>query len=222
MATSERGGAIEGTVAATVHGHYWLRPAAGGAATPASLLVGFHGYGESATDHLEALSRIPGIQGWHLAAVQGLHSFYKRSGEVVAGWMTSLDRELAIADNLAYVAAAVAALRAEVNATGDPVFAGFSQGVAMAYRAAAAQPAAGLIALAGDIPPEVDPKNLPPVLLGRGRGDTWYDDTKLQADIDRLKAAGIPHTQCVFDGGHEWTEVFHQAAATFLASLPAG
>ncbi len=89
----------------------------------------------------------------------------------------------------------------------------------MAYRAAAAIPSRGLVALAGDVPPEVDPGRLPPVLLGRGRGDTWYDEAKMAADLERLEVAGVPAAACVFDGGHEWTPAFYQAVGDFLAGL---
>ncbi len=204
-------------IAATVHGHYWVRPAATGG--PAPWLVGFHGYGETAERLLAAAERIPGAESWHLASVQGLHPFYTRQGAVVAGWMTRFDRELAIADNTAYAAAVVEALRADLATAGEPVFAGFSQGVAMAYRAAATVPSRGLVALAGDVPPEVDVRRLPPVLIGRGRGDTWYDEAKMSADLERLAAAGVPVETCVFEGGHEWTGEFRRAVAGFLARI---
>jgi poly(3-hydroxybutyrate) depolymerase len=131
-------------VPTTVHGRYLVRPAR--AEAPAPLLVGFHGYGENASDHLAALERVPGADAWHLVAVQALHPFYKRDGSVVASWMTKLDREAAIADNVGYVERVVAAVQGELDVTGVVVFAGFSQGVAMAYRAAAALPASGLVA----------------------------------------------------------------------------
>ncbi len=202
---------------ATVHGHYWARRAAGSGAAP--WLVGFHGYGENAERLLEAMESIPGTAAWHLASVQALHPFYTRRGEVVAGWMTRFDREHAIADNTAYAAAAVEALRSEIPVAGEPVFAGFSQGVAMAYRAAAAMPCRGLLALAGDVPPEIDAERLPPVLIGRGREDAWYDQAKMAADLDRLEGAGTPVETCVFDGGHEWTDRFYRAAGDFLEGL---
>ncbi len=206
-------------IAATVHGHYWVRPAA--TDSPAPLLVGFHGYGENAERLLGALERIPDAGAWHVASVQALHPFYTRQGEVVAGWMTRFDRELAIADNTAYAAAAVDALHGELAIAGKPVFAGFSQGVAMAYRAASAVECRGLVALAGDVPPEVEPKRLPPVLIGRGRGDSWYDEAKMAADLERLDAAGVCVKTCVFDGGHEWTAAFYRAVGDFLLTLPA-
>lgn len=214
------GARFDRSIPATVHGHYWVRPAAG--TRPAPLLVGFHGYGETAVRLLEALAEIPGAGDWHLASVQALHPFYTRRGEVVAGWMTRFDRELAIADNTAYAAAAVAALREELAVAGDPVFAGFSQGVAMAYRAAAATPSRAVVALAGDVPPEVDPGRLPRVLIGRGLGDTWYDEEKMAADLERLRAAGVPVATSVFEGGHEWTAEFRRASGELLAELSAG
>src|SRR5688500_2072657 len=67
------------------------------------LMVGFHGYAESAEANLAELAAIPGAESWSIVAVQALHPFYTRSGSVVASWMTSLDRELAIADNITYV-----------------------------------------------------------------------------------------------------------------------
>lgn len=205
------------TLPATVHGHYWVRPAAGGA--PAPLLVGFHGYGENGEGFLRSLEGIPGSTGWHVASVQALHPFYTRQGQVVASWMTRFDREHAIADNVAYARAAVAALSIELDVSPVLVFAGFSQGVAMAYRAAAAvDRCSGVIALAGDVPPEVDPARLPRVLLGQGRGDTWYRDAKRDGDLARLESAGVEVETAVFDGGHEWTDEFYRAAGRFLAT----
>src|SRR5687768_8889487 len=138
------------------------------------LLVGFHGYAENAERHILELQKIPGIDSWSVAAIQALHPFYPRRGggdDIVASWMTRLDRELAIAENVEYVRRALAAIWRGTSGETTLVFAGFSQGVAMAYRAGAfAVPANGLIALAGDVPPDVMAAEvkLPPVLVGRG------------------------------------------------------
>jgi predicted esterase len=100
------------------------------------------------------------------------------------------------------------------------VFLGFSQGVAMAYRAAARSAATGLIALGGDIPPELAASHpaLPPVLIGRGTHEEWYTDAKLQNDLRLLTPLTTVET-CVFEGGHEWTAEFREAAGRFLATL---
>jgi len=98
--------------------------------------VGFHGYAQNAETFLESLVAIPGAETWRVASVQGLHPFYSRGSHVVAGWMTRQDREHAIADNIAYVDAVLDDMAAAFGAPEKLVFAGFSQGVAMAYRAA--------------------------------------------------------------------------------------
>ena len=220
---SDRTAPYDRTLPATVHGHYWARPAdpARTGEGQAPLLVGFHGYGENGAGFLRSLEAIPGSEAWHVASVQALHPFYTKRGEVVAGWMTRFDRELAIADNIAYARSAVAALREELSPAPALVVAGFSQGVAMAYRAAAGlEGCSGVIALAGDVPPEVDPGRLPGVLLGQGRGDTWYTDDKREADLARLAQVGVPVETCVFDGGHEWSDEFYRAAGRFLRQRP--
>jgi len=209
------------TIAAGTHGLYLLAVPPGGGRHP--VLMGFHGYGESAETHLAALAAIPGAEHWALCAVQALHRFYDRkSGAVVAGWMTSQDRELAIADNIAYVRDVARAILAEPWADGRLVYAGFSQGVAMAYRAAAFAgiAARGLIALAGDVPPDVladGMRAFPPLLIGTGESDVWYTPARLAADAAALAALGITPQTLVFQGGHVWTPQFAAAAGQFLA-----
>jgi predicted esterase len=135
--------------------------------------------------------------------------------------MTREDRDLAIADNLEYIGRVLGAVRQEGRAGRPLVFAGFSQGGAMAYRAAARYGADGVIVLAADVPPDVagGGVRLPRVLLGRGTGDAWYTEDKYAADLDALRGLGSRVEGCVFDGGHEWTAPFHAAAARLLAEL---
>ena len=97
-------------IVTSVHGTYLLEVPP----SPAGCLVGFHGYGENAERHLAELRRIPGAAGWALCAVQALHPFYNRQGEVIASWMTRFNREEAIADNIAFVGGVVAEVRREL------------------------------------------------------------------------------------------------------------
>lgn len=206
---------IERTLATSVHGRYLFEER-----EAARLLVGFHGYAEVAEWHLDELRKIPGVDRWSVAAIQALHPFYTRSGSVVASWMTSLQREHAIDDNVAYVQKVLDSLPRPDRL----VFAGFSQGAAMAARAATrAASCAGLILLGGDIPPEIiaDPHvQLPPVLLARGVRDEWYTDEKFKKDLKWLESK-TRVDRCVFAGGHEWTDDFREAAGEFLASIAA-
>jgi predicted esterase len=197
------------TIPTTVHGRYLVRDG-----PPDRLLVGFHGYGETAEAHMAELGQIPGIDRWTIVAVQALHPFYvSRTGMIVASWMTSLDRELAIEDNRAYVRSIVA----QFPAPAQLVFLGFSQGAAMTYRAAAGSNATGVIALGGDVPPDVADANskLPPVLIGRGIREEWYTEEKLQKDLRFLRGVTTVSV-CEYDGGHEWTSEFRDAAGEFL------
>ena len=93
--------------------------------------------------------------------------------------MTRQDRELVIADNLRFVTEVVDAAARDAPVASPLVFAGFSQGVAMMFRAAchASRAIAGAIAVGGDVPPELDRHALsliPAAFVGRGSRDEWY------------------------------------------------
>jgi predicted esterase len=204
------------TIEARTHGRYLVRRPA--TAPPWPVLIGFHGYAETASDHLDALQTIPGLEHWLLVSVQALHPFYTRTERVVANWMTREDRELAIADNVDYVGRVLDRISAEYQTRPPLVFSGFSQGGAMAYRAAVSYSAAGVIILAADLPPDVaaGDRPLPPLLVGRGTRDSFYTAVKEAADREALARKGAKVDFYVFDGGHEWTDPFRAAAARFL------
>jgi poly(3-hydroxybutyrate) depolymerase len=206
-------------VEARTHGRFVVRVPRG--AGPWPLVVGFHGYRENATTHLDALSSIPGIDDWLVVSVQALHPFYTRDQQVVASWMTREDREMAIADNVDYVGRVLNDVRREWPVTRPLVFAGFSQGGAMAYRAAAAHACDAIVVLAADVPPDVAQSStpLPRVLLGRGTADAWYTAAKGEADLRTLSGRARRVEECVFEGGHDWSEPFTAAAGRLLDEL---
>lgn len=206
-----------GHLATRIHGRYLLRRASGKAV---GTLLGFHGYGETAEAQMAELESIPGAEAWDLVAVNALHLFYRSSGEVVSSWMTSRDRELAIEDNRAWVRAVVD----EVVGARPLVVVGFSQGVAMAYRAAAIAEldVDGVVALAGDLPPELaedDLSGFPPVLIARGDREEWYTAERAAVDAERLRRDGVQVEEFVFAGGHEWTDEVRQRIADFAKHL---
>ena len=71
-----------------------------------------------------------------------------------------------------------------------------------------------MIVLAADVPPDVT-SNMPRALIGRGVRDEWYSDAKLKKDLKFLTDVET----CIFDGGHEWTDEFREAAAKFLERM---
>ena len=186
-------------------------------------LVGFHGYQENAAINFDVLKRIAAQRPLGIVSIQGLHRFYTRANDVVASWMTKEDREQAIADNVAYVGKVLTAVADEFGMTRPLIYVGFSQGVAMAYRAAALvqRPCDGLIVLAGDLPPDVAPvaASLPRVLIGRGTQDKWYDEEKAGKDRVVLQQAGVAVAEHVFEGGHVWAPEFIATAGTFVDEL---
>lgn len=211
---------IERTIATGTHGRYLIEPPA--SSGPAPVLIGFHGYGEGADAQLERMRRIPGADRWLLVSIQGLHRFYqRRANEVVASWMTRQDRELAIGDNLAYVAAVMDAVDREYPGAPRVVFTGFSQGVAMTFRAAAASSRTvdGVIAVGGDVPPELDAAEVGRIghaLVCHGTRDEWYTQEIFERDVQRLREAKVNVRPLEFDGGHEWSDEVVQAASLFL------
>jgi predicted esterase len=212
--------AIDRTIAAGTHGRYLIeRPASAG---PAAVLVGFHGYSEGAEAQLERMRRIPGADRWLLVSIQGLHRFYqRRANEVVASWMTRQDRELAIADNLAYVDAVIDAVDREYPGAMPLVLSGFSQGVSMTFRAATglSRRVDGVIAVGGDVPPELGPDTLEAVsqaLVCHGTRDEFYARAIFERDVKRLRDAKVTVRALEFDGGHEWSDAVVEAASLFL------
>src|SRR5687767_4563990 len=151
------------------------------------LLLAFHGYAQHAESMIEMLEPVPDISRWTIASVQALHPFYGRGNDVVASWMTRQDRELAIAENIDYVDEATVALQRERRAD-VIVCVGFSQGAAMAWRAGVLgrRRADGVVALAGDIPPELSEapaENFPIALVAGGTKDEWYTEEKMRSDL---------------------------------------
>jgi predicted esterase len=205
------------SVPATTHGRVLVRRAA---AAPRGILAGFHGYFENAAIQLERLASIPLTRAWTLISVQALHRVYRgRSPAIAASWMTSEDRDAAIADNVAYVASAVDLV---APAASTPVvYAGFSQGGQMAFRAAlrGKRAPAGIVSVGSDVPPELladASLRFPPVLLARGTNDEWYTAEKFAADVAALRALGAPVEAFVYEGGHDWTNTVGAAAAEWI------
>jgi len=202
----------EESIETRTHGRMLVRDG-----NPRLVLVGFHGYAENADRAMADLLRLPGVENWTLVAIQGLHRFYNnRTREVIASWMTSQNREQLLADNIEYVRRAVTVL-------GNPevlVFSGFSQGTAMAYRAAAHVPATALLILGGDLPDDVQTP-LPLTLIGRGTGDEWFTAEKLDRDVARLRSLAKEVRTLVYEGGHEWSDAYRQAASELLQEVRA-
>lgn len=211
------------TIAVTTHGRYAVEGRDTGDAH--GWVFAFHGYAETAAIQMERLRTMPGADAWVCVSVQALHRFYRgTSNQVVASWMTSEDRELAIRDNIKYVDTVIEQVVARWPTQGRLVFAGFSQGVAMAFRAACASvhPVAAVVALAGDVPPEFGAdslRHIGRVFYGRGDHDARYPAAQFAADQVRVRDAGVALAAHAFDADHVWTTAVSEAVGHFLQEL---
>lgn len=223
MSTTHR----EHSIVTPVHGRYLIRVPESSTHGPlrnAPMAVGFHGYAEAAEAHMARLEAVPQLAGWTLVSIQGLHAFYGRNKDVVASWMTSQQREEAIDDNLRYVRSVVTEA---IHQNGEPralVYVGYSQGVAMAWRAAVlgARRIDGLAVFGGDVPPELGVRPLtqcPPVLIGRGREDAVYTAAQFRADLDMLASRFVAVEPYEVDGGHAWTDQVGREVGAFVGRL---
>ena len=217
-------------VPATVHGRVLIEPDEG-AAVSLRVLVGFHGYAQTAGDMMQELQPHPRRErldaSLHPGAESLLHSRRLAGGgelDDARGSRPGHRRQHRVR-GCSDCAGCTSGHGMHASAR---VFVGFSQGAAMAYRAAlsGARPAAGIIALAGDIPPELKTDAAtrhpwPKVLIGVGTKEQWYSGAKLDEDLAFLSKRGIDHSVVRFEGGHEWTEEFRNAAGTFLAECRA-
>jgi len=186
------------------------------------MLVGFHGYGEDADIQLDRLAAIPESHRWTTVSIQALHRFYqRRTSRVVASWMTRQDRELAIIDNVQYVSKCIEAVATEWPITSKIMFVGFSQGVGMAFRAAVnvTNFDAMVIAVGGDIPPELSPDSLQKisaVLIVRGASDDLYTNKQFVQDEMTLRSSKVDVRSVELAAGHEWSSNVSEAASQFL------
>ena len=216
------------SVRTEVHGRVLVRPAA----DPAAVVVGFHGYAEDGATQLERLTSMPGAEAWTCVAVQGLHRFYRgRTQDTVAGWMTRQDREQAIADNIAYVDRVIEQIAREFPGSITPAgrlvplaCIGFSQGVAMAFRAGlrGRLKADAIVGVGGDVPPELIADaalTFPRVLLIRGDKDDWYTAAKLSNDESTLTQRAALVQAVTIEARHEWTPAISEAIARFLDQI---
>jgi predicted esterase len=173
-----------------------------------AILIGFHGYGGGPERALAALREV-GVPNLLRVAPMGPHHFYDRRQNVVASWMTRFRRDEQIDQQVQYVQRLEESLRTRFGLVPLFVF-GFSQGVAVTYRAAvmAKLNLARVFCLGGDMPPEVRDALLTaapiPVTLLRGTQDRAAGAAAMDGDLARLQAEGWPAELHEVSGAHDY------------------
>ena len=155
---------------------------------------------ERATSSSRVLPAFPDADRWTLISIQGLHRFYRaRTEDIVASWMTRQDRELAIADNIAYVDSAIAAASngiARLDARLCRLLSRGGDGVprrcartrqrhrASSPSAATSRPSCWPMPMRGFLA----------VLLVRGAQDAYYPQHQFDGNADALRVRGADVT----------------------------
>ena len=211
---------------ATVQGRYLVVPPHTGVAR--HHFFGFHGQAQTAEVMADAFSGSVPDDDWLVVSVQALNIHYAgRNQEVVASWMTRLDREVAISTNVSYVDTVVEQVEREFGAADTRVFAGFSQGVGMAYRAGVLgrYRCNAIVTVGGDVPPELAATataEWPEVLAMTGKHDPYFPPDALEKDADALRVCGVTAHTGVFDGRHEWAAGARVGTVAFLRRIANG
>lgn len=188
--------------------HAVLEPESDDEAVPA-LLIATHGYGQSCKGFIKNFEPLC-KKNMLIVAPQGVNQFYWNNGRPGFSWMTSHMREFTIQDNIAYMGQLLESIRGRYTFDESRVFLlGFSQGVAMAFRSAAAghiEPR-GLIACGGDLPPDVhdvlfrlDPFD---ALIVHGTEDDVVKTVKGKECYAVLQEFNFPVESHFFEGGHD-------------------
>ncbi|NTW52858.1 MAG: phospholipase [Chlorobiaceae bacterium] len=204
----------------TVSGRYLIEIPAGDG--PFRILAGFHGYGQTAEEEMELLRRVPGSDCWLRCSIEALHPFLNKRGDPGACWMTRRERDLRIAENVRYVDAVLDRVKQDYPMSGPLVLHGFSQGVAMACRAAmlGKHTVSGVMLLGGDIHPEFDGlRRMGRVHLGCGDHDRFYPREKFEADAARLRESGVPVETIAYHGSHGPSADYLVSAGRFLQAI---
>ena len=181
------------------------------------LLIGLHGYTEDADIQMTRLKQLE-IGTGHRCSIQGLHQFYKQN-RIAASWMTSQARDLSINNNVSYINSILDHL-SQTHTWKHLIFAGFSQGAAMAYRAAAIgkHPAKLLLINGGDIPPDLNNQQLSdlcPTLVIAGDQDQAYNSEQMLDDQKRVKDLS-QFSFATFTGPHSWPSTASDLCNTFI------
>src|ERR1019366_7397444 len=80
----------------------------------------------------------------------------------------------------------------------------------------------GVIAVGGDVPPELTPdalKRVSAALLARGTSDDWYTKEQFANDEQRLRKCSVSVHALTLNAGHEWSSDLIAAASQFLREL---
>lgn len=196
-----------GKIAVPATGYYHI--ARGQAARPAPLLLGLHGYAQTAQDFVGVMRKIAPEE-FVAAAAQGFNQIWTGpKSQISFAWLTAYEKEDSIVRNNDFINSLLDRLTGEGLVDPARVFLlGFSQGSSVAYRFAHRNPrrVAGLISVCSDLPPDIEANLAPltdiPILILYGLKDKIFSVEKSEHAVRALTHGGIDVEAIPFDRGH--------------------
>lgn len=175
----------------------------------APILIGLHGYGQTAEGFLGVMRKLAPPD-FAAAAGQGVNQIWDPATKQIAfSWLTSFEKQDSIDRNNRYLETMIDELAADGVADPSAVFIlGFSQGSSVAFRFAQRHPrrVRGLISACADLPPDVEADLAPlrdiPVMVAYGLQDRIIPQGKSIHAADALRSFGIDTEVVTFDRGH--------------------
>lgn len=181
--------------------------------SPQHLVLALHGYGES-SEHMISRLRPWVNEDLALACVEALHPIYLPNRKIGHSWMTSHLREEAIIDNLKYIERTLVELRQHLSFRTLTVL-GYSQGAQMAMRVVRWLEGDHLIAIGGELPPELlEPplwgtERLPKsAFLAKGKKDLHLPSVVLNKNLEQWTSWGCPCSSIELPGAHRWLDTW--------------
>lgn len=191
-----------------------------------TLVIAFHGYAESAKHMRERLSYLDRHPHMVCLCLEAPHPIYLPNGKVGSSWLCRYRRGEALVNNLNYLESVIAHL-ARLGQCERLVWLGYSQGAQMAMRAAEVFGGHHLIAIAGELPPELldsshedaisfssthrAGSNAMKVALMGGKKDMALKDGVFERAKAWYASKGHLVEEVRWNGGHGWNEGMDQA-----------
>lgn len=196
-------------VAVEAVGYHLAERAPEAAGRRAPLLLGLHGYAQSADMFLPIMRKLAPPD-FAAAAAQGFNQIWDPSSRKISfSWLTAYEKQDSIDRNNRFLAGVIDDLAADGTADPGAVFLlGFSQGASVAYRFAQRFPSRvrGIISACADLPPDVEadlaPLRQTPIFITYGLQDRIVAEAKPLHAIDALRTGGLEVEVASFDRGH--------------------
>jgi predicted esterase len=177
------------------------------AADVKTVLFVCHGYAQLADEFLKSFEKLSN-ENLLIVSPEGLHRFYTRGHtEVVASWMTKVEREDDIRDYVLFLDKVYAEVMRGISSNAKVIVLGFSQGAATVSRWSVMGQSKidELILWCGSFPPDVHPTEVPKTIfltLVTASNDKFVSAEQAREQLEKMKELNVNLRHVEFEGEH--------------------